>query len=714
VAANQQTRVTYYDTGAVRTIDYPDRRVTTFDYTAQGWQSSRKPAGGPEETWTYYDDGELKENTDPNGHPNRFSYDLDNNLIRTDDATGVDVPTEAPLVVEQDYSGFDEPIQIRQRKEPPGQTPPPWRVTDYAYDANGNLQQRIDEGGTQTFGYDQADRFTSQLDANGSGCGDDRQLTLSYLRNGWQAGEVIRTSDGGCDASTWPIKLQTARTYLSSGDLQTLQSWKGAQTDANLIESHALEYESGGVYLNGNRAKDTFTLQGPGTASCRTSSCAATFGYDARERLTQWANGLPGADAATTTYTLDPDTAGVDTLEGDVVREVVTGAGARTRDYTYNRAGQVQTLSVDGTLTQRYFWDKKSGNIGCVSEPTYTDDTCTATAGLRDWYKFDPLDRLKVFKSFRSQDTIDSSYIYDAFDRVSSETESHNGGTAQTSDFTYLGISEDVSSETQRGSSASKRFSYDVDGARIGATITTSGTQDYSFARDPHGDTSVLVDDAGSLRASYAYKPYGNLDLSLSRGDKDPMDTYNPFRFNDKRFDSGSRSIDMGARRYEPDDGRFLQQDFLRDASEEFELSLDSANENRYAFAGGNPVTFVEDDGHAFLPDGGGGVRRTCPFKPVTYPTPRQRIKYSYSFFRSKGLLPVQCAAIIGNFWAETTVHPLNPAQGEIGGGGGVGIAQWTDLTRKRRLNNYARNPLLLVEEPPPSARLRMEQRIGR
>jgi RHS repeat-associated protein len=281
----------------------------------------------------------------------------------------------------------------------------------------------------------------------------------------------------------------------------------------------------------------------------------------------------------------------------------------------------VQTLSVNGTLTQLYFWDLKSGDIRCVTDPGQTASLCdgdgNAQPGLRDWYKFDPLDRLKVFKSYRTNDTIDSSYVYDAFDRVSTETESHNGGGARTSDFGYLDISGDVSSETQRGSSASKAFTYDAYDVRIGATITTSGTQDYSLARNPHGDESMLVDDSGGLKASYAYKPYGNLDLSLSRGDVDPTDTYNPFRFNDRRFDTGSRTIDMGTRRYEPDDGRFVEQDFMRDASSDIELSTDPANENRYAFAGGNPITFVETDGHRVVADGGGVSRRKdCAVPP--------------------------------------------------------------------------------------------------
>ena len=97
-------------------------------------------------------------------------------------------------------------------------------------------------------------------------------------------------------------------------------------------------------------------------------------------------DGLPGADASSIAHTLDPNTTGVDTLEGNVVREVVSGAGARTRDYTYSPAGQLLTLSVNGTLAQRYFWDVTSGNIRCVTEPRYSDSTCTEPAGLRDWY----------------------------------------------------------------------------------------------------------------------------------------------------------------------------------------------------------------------------------------------------------------------------------------------------------------------------------------
>lgn len=63
----------------------------------------------------------------------------------------------------------------------------------------------------------------------------------------------------------------------------------------------------------------------------------------------------------------------------------------------------------------------------------------------------------------------------------------------------------------------------------------------------------------------------------------------------------------MGARRFGPDTGRFLQQDQYVEALSDLGLSLDPLTQNRCSLAGGNPVSFVETDGHMVVADGGGG-----------------------------------------------------------------------------------------------------------
>jgi RHS repeat-associated protein len=63
----------------------------------------------------------------------------------------------------------------------------------------------------------------------------------------------------------------------------------------------------------------------------------------------------------------------------------------------------------------------------------------------------------------------------------------------------------------------------------------------------------------------------------------------------------GSGSIDMGARRYGPDTGRFLQRDFLSGALGDLALALDPLPQGRYTLAGANPVSFMDWDGHIVL-----------------------------------------------------------------------------------------------------------------
>jgi hypothetical protein len=59
----------------------------------------------------------------------------------------------------------------------------------------------------------------------------------------------------------------------------------------------------------------------------------------------------------------------------------------------------------------------------------------------------------------------------------------------------------------------------------------------------------------------------------------------------------------MQARSYRPDVGRFLTEDHYESALRDFQLQADPLTQNRFAFAGGNPVSRVEWDGHCVTPD---------------------------------------------------------------------------------------------------------------
>jgi len=181
-----------------------------------------------------------------------------------------------------------------------------------------------------------------------------------------------------------------------------------------------------------------------------------------------------------------------------------------------------------------------------------------------------------------------------------------------------VGLTSQVSSEEHTNGTSSVRtkdYSYDAWGQRTGMTQTPAGgtPAQYTYAQDPHGSVSMLLDKAGTSTAQYGiqrvpaaltgtvcdgYQPYGDLDSDLSAGDESPNLPTNPYRYTGKRYDSGSKTLDMGARRFSPDTGRFLQMDTFSGALADMALGTDPLTQNRYALAGGNPISFVEVDGH--------------------------------------------------------------------------------------------------------------------
>lgn len=167
-------------------------------------------------------------------------------------------------------------------------------------------------------------------------------------------------------------------------------------------------------------------------------------------------------------------------------------------------------------------------------------------------------------------------------------------------------------------------YSYDNAGHRLGFSDTNKTTSDvnfYTFGHDPHGSVSQLIAlggdtvTQGEVEASYGYDAYGGQDKDLTRGDSDNQAPLNPYRYTDKRIDSatatkadGDAQYDMGARRWTPENSRFLQQDIFYGALANLGLATDPLTQNTYALAGANPISFVETDGHRPIANGSGGA----------------------------------------------------------------------------------------------------------
>jgi RHS repeat-associated protein len=394
------------------------------------------------------------------------------------------------------------------------------------------------------------------------------------------------------------------------------------------MQTHTLGYEDGaGIYINGNTTSDAIGMASPSgqPQPCPVATpCTLTYTYDAKDRLISYGNGRGGSTA----YTMIPNgqlkTESYDKGDG-------TLKYTKTYDY-YNPNGiQLKTLRRDQTLpnvthTQRRFF-YTHGDVACVthddldsSGTTVTqadrDRDCPNAAGgtissrLEESYGYDDLDRLNGYHAYLGGSQTDSGqWTYDALDRVSTEQETHTlGGVNRTASFDYIGLTADPAKEIWTGSGATTRaYSYDAGGNKIGEN-DSGRALDLLYGYNPHGDVSQLLTTGGAAKAAYGYRPYGDEEAgqnAISQGDTDTqggMGPINNYRYSAKRFDSANKQINMGARFFSPDYGNFIQEDFLRDALGDLDLATDPMTGSRYALTGGNPVNFVEVDGHETKP----------------------------------------------------------------------------------------------------------------
>jgi RHS repeat-associated protein len=532
--------------------------------------------------------------------------------VTSHDASGLVDSGQTPVDTQSTYDDLDRLV----RSDLKAQSATNWTFSSFAYDPNGNVTNQDQNGLEQSPGgtlvtdghklhtdYDTADWLTDQVDST-----LNQRVLNTFTPIGLETKREIDKSNGS--GGFTPLQT-TTWDYFANGKLSHLTTVNGSGTT---LESHTVGYlDANGVYVDGNRTKDVFSLRpgGGATAPCNPSTCTATYGYDPQDRLVRNDDG----HGDVTAYTLDG--------AGNILTQALNGTTTVTNTYSGN---QLQK-SVNGGQTFLYWYDDL-GRQQCVTDAGGARADCnpsentTASSDLVSDYRYDYLDRLQTFRAFSAGTRTDeANYVYDALDRQVQESEQHpsfNGDTHVTR-FSYLGTSNlDVEEQQSSRSSGNllsvKDFVYDVNGNRLAMTNTpyTNGQPGtpttYTYGYDVHGSVSQLVDPNGNTTASYGYTPYGQTDTQLTQGDTSPTTPLNPFRYAARRLDTGSGTIGMGARRFGPDISHFLTPDFFYGSLSNLDLSSDPITGNRYDLAGGNPISFKEWDGHMLVADGGGGA----------------------------------------------------------------------------------------------------------
>jgi RHS repeat-associated protein len=613
----QKTTMQYYDTGWLYSLDKPGLPKSSYDYTAEGWQSSRTATGTDGTTrtasWNYFSDGMLQSMSGQDNQLNNYTYDENNNLKTANLVSGSqDVSTTIGLTA--NYDSLDRLTSTENHNSTTSNV----KISSQSYDDDGNVTQAIqnaaqgpspDDGETIDYFYTPGDRIDHIYDhGKTSALTDDRRTTYHFLNNGLPQDRTVEA-----DGTSFTTKQTTAWTWFLNGQLKTLVTKNGAGT---VRESHAVSYlDSNGNYADDNPVHDTFRLSGPdSTKPCQTSDCTVDYTYDALDRLTDEKR-QEGTTQATTHYTLYDSGNIHDSTVNDVPQD----------SFEYSGDQLDQELDPAGHLVGRYLYDP-FGNLHCVTTGTTDASVCkpgdatTPSPQLKMYAKYDALDRMKLSQAYDINGQLDrsASYTYDPLNRAMKEDQSDSSAGNSTTSFNYLGLGNDVSQDQQTttGGTETRDYSYGGLGERLGLTSQRSATstpKQLYYGYDAHGNISQLLNDSGGVQASYAYHAYGNPDSALTdERDPDttqptntdpndplpPADPVNPYRWDDKRTDRGSGTVDMGARRYSTGNAHFLQMDQFQGALDNLDLEQDTLTQNRYGFAGGNPVSYLDQDGH--------------------------------------------------------------------------------------------------------------------
>ncbi|RKR87797.1 intein/RHS repeat-associated protein [Micromonospora pisi] len=449
--------------------------------------------------------------------------------------------------------GYDELNQIATVKEFAGTTLK--NTTALTYDPNGNPLTSTHDLTWSEIVYDDRDMVAKVTNADSATAGNQQISTFTYTARGQMLKQV---KPGG---NTVDFEY-----FLDGATRHQVEKTSAGTT----VAEHTLEYSA-----NGHPSKDVLKLMNADNSSDYIDNTYA-FSYDPQDRVTRIDK--TGDSTAVETYTYDANS--------NVVAQTVDGSTATNRydrnrlhsatssgvtsTYNYDPLGRLDTVSIGGQRAQKYYYDG-------------FDRTAKTTAGTGATAK-------------------STTYVYDPFDRTTSRTVG-----SKTTAFTYLGMDNQVLREEVAGK-ATKSYQY----APWGQQLTQikhkdDSSREYSqFVYRPRGDVEAITKEDGNTRATYGYTAYGKDDESQFTGVDKPgaaaegEEPYNAFRFNASRWDSGSGTYDMGFRNYDPGLNRFLTRDMYGGAMADMGLGLDPFTGNRYAFAGGNPVSFVELDGHLF------------------------------------------------------------------------------------------------------------------
>lgn len=537
----------YDDMGRLTGVTLPyDPQATpppphTYGYNAAGELTRVElptQAGEAPIVYEYSHDrgGRLERETDGVGNDTTFHYNWAGETVRVEDPRG--------LTIRHRYDGRGRHV-LRRAEDADGNVVQEDR---FAYDKEDNQILAANDQGDIEADYDDAGRLVEVRAPSRITTYEfvDAQLRSRTDAAGRTAYEY--RANGRLASATDPFTgSPTAFTYTAGGRLKTRTEPSGV--------THAYDYDAAARVI------------GAVSTSGTSEVASYSYSYNANSRVTKKTQDVSGSgDNGTWTYrydeamrlTLAEDPDGAPTTyeyDGAGNRTAVDGPDGRV-ETGYNAAGRPTTAS-DGTT----FSHDEAGNLTGIAGP---EDTWT--------YSYDPFNRLvQAAEGAGATHT----FAYDALDRQVTKT-----SDGATTSYGYAGLGEELIETSTPDATTHIAYASGAPLAQRAGGITSF------FGIDPsHSDVTFLTGQDGSISGTKTYDAWGVPREKTGRSSH--------LGFQSDPTDPDTGFVDMGARLYAPELGRFTTSDPFR-GDPERPMTM-----NRYLYAHGAPTTNIDPTGMA-------------------------------------------------------------------------------------------------------------------
>ena len=495
-------------------------------------------------------------------------------------------------------------------------------VSSWLYNKRDQAQYVMQDGKIMGFTYNSAGEMTTIRYSAGNTMeieGAVRTVAYDYDELGRLTAVksgVVDTSNASLDTTN--VKTVKDYTYAANGDLTTSREYMEFDTKADLqgvslVQSYA--YDAVGrptevAYKQGEAVKEKYTQSYDGrnyiTQDSYTDGYGSTaktlnrtYQYDAIGRLTE-TDVTNGEKTKTTGYQYDK-------VGNRLYQTVADGTKTVSTKYTYNALGQLtktqkglgQAQNVANWYNEEiYTYDSYGNRTG--TEVYEVNEGITGSEKSGDVrYSYDESNQMVKYETKGTEEESWTEKARNVYNGEGMRVRQYEDGNSWARQYFYIGGALSISTDGSNENFVKSENILTPDGTILAALREAKAGEEiegnayWIYHYDARGSATNLVGAKnGSLYRAEEniYDAFGNEEKEIKQSTSSVV---NDIKFTGATLDN-SGTYYLGSRHYDPNTGRFLQQDTFKGEV------YSPWTQNLYTYTSNNPVNYVDPTGHTF------------------------------------------------------------------------------------------------------------------